>query len=91
MRCPLLARGLCRLARDHSFGPCPARNGRRSEDCEIRVAARESIKADLAVSNDSKLTPQKTRRGTMTHMLYAGSLVFTPPRRPVDLKNFGEW
>jgi len=27
----------------------------------------------------------------MTHMLYAGSLVFTPPRRPVDLKNFGEW
>jgi formylglycine-generating enzyme required for sulfatase activity len=24
-------------------------------------------------------------------MLYAGSLVFTPPRRPVDLKNFGEW
>jgi len=27
----------------------------------------------------------------LPHMLYAGSLVFTPPRRPVDLKNFGEW
>jgi formylglycine-generating enzyme required for sulfatase activity len=24
-------------------------------------------------------------------MLYASSLVFTPPNRPVDLKNFGEW
>jgi formylglycine-generating enzyme required for sulfatase activity len=24
-------------------------------------------------------------------MLYAGSLVFTPPGRPVDLKNWGEW
>jgi formylglycine-generating enzyme len=25
------------------------------------------------------------------HMLYAGSLVFTPPRPPVDLKNLGAW
>jgi formylglycine-generating enzyme len=24
-------------------------------------------------------------------MLYAGSLVFTPPNHPVDLKNWGEW
>ena len=24
-------------------------------------------------------------------MLYAGSLVFTPPSHPVDLKNLGEW
>ena len=24
-------------------------------------------------------------------MLYAGSLVFTPPPRPVDLRNWGEW
>jgi hypothetical protein len=29
--------------------------------------------------------------GASPHMLYAGSLVFTPPHRPVDLKNFGEW
>jgi formylglycine-generating enzyme len=29
--------------------------------------------------------------GALPHMLYAGSLVFVPPRRPVDLKNWGEW
>jgi sulfatase modifying factor 1 len=27
----------------------------------------------------------------LPHMLYAGSLVFTPPRPPVDLKNLGAW
>ena len=29
--------------------------------------------------------------GALPHMLYAGSLVFTPPGHPVDLKNWGEW
>ncbi len=29
--------------------------------------------------------------GALAHMLYAGSLVFTPPARPVDLRNWGEW
>jgi formylglycine-generating enzyme required for sulfatase activity len=29
--------------------------------------------------------------GALPHMLYAGSLVFTPPNHPVNLKNFGEW
>ena len=33
----------------------------------------------------------KNYPGALPHMLYAGSLVFTPPRHPVDLKNFGEW
>ena len=33
----------------------------------------------------------KNYPGALPHMLYAGSLVFTPPHRPVDLKNFGEW
>jgi formylglycine-generating enzyme len=33
----------------------------------------------------------KSYPGALPHMLYAGSLVFTPPNRPVDLKNFGEW
>jgi sulfatase modifying factor 1 len=27
----------------------------------------------------------------LPHMLYAGSLVFTPPDHPVDLKNWSEW
>ena len=33
----------------------------------------------------------KNYPGALPHMLYAGSLVFTPPDRPVDLKNWGEW
>jgi formylglycine-generating enzyme len=33
----------------------------------------------------------KNYPGALPHMLYAGSLVFTPPGRPVDLKNWGAW
>jgi sulfatase modifying factor 1 len=33
----------------------------------------------------------KSYPGALPHMLYAGSLVFTPPNHPVDLRNFGEW
>ena len=29
--------------------------------------------------------------GALPHMLKAGSLVFTPPNHPVDLRNWGEW
>src|SRR6202035_4344589 len=29
--------------------------------------------------------------GALPHMLYAGSLVFSPPMRPVDLRNWSEW
>ena len=29
--------------------------------------------------------------GALPHMLYAGSLVFTPPDHPVDLRLWGEW
>jgi formylglycine-generating enzyme len=29
--------------------------------------------------------------GALPHMLYAGSLVFAPPSRSVDLRNWGEW
>lgn len=29
--------------------------------------------------------------GALPHMLYAGSLVFSPPARSVDLRNWGEW
>jgi len=29
--------------------------------------------------------------GALPHMLYAGSLVFTPPSHRVDLRNWGEW
>ena len=29
--------------------------------------------------------------GALPHMIYAGSLVFTPPAHAVDLRNWGEW
>src|SRR5258708_30309929 len=29
--------------------------------------------------------------GALPHMLYAGSLVFLPPSRPVNLRNWSEW
>jgi formylglycine-generating enzyme required for sulfatase activity len=33
----------------------------------------------------------KNYPGSLPHMIFAGSLVFTPPNRPVDLRNWGEW
>jgi formylglycine-generating enzyme len=33
----------------------------------------------------------KNYPGALPEMLYAGSLVFTPPTHPVDLKDWGEW
>ena len=33
----------------------------------------------------------KNYPGALPHMLYAGSLVFTPPRHPVDLSDWGQW
>ena len=33
----------------------------------------------------------KAYPGALPHMLYAGSLVFTPPSHRVDLRNWGEW
>jgi formylglycine-generating enzyme required for sulfatase activity len=38
------------------------------------------------ISPDPKNYP-----GALPHMLYAGSLVFTPPNRPVNLRNWSEW
>jgi sulfatase modifying factor 1 len=29
--------------------------------------------------------------GALPHMIYAGSLVFTPPARPVDLRDWSQW
>src|SRR6202162_2442063 len=29
--------------------------------------------------------------GALPHMLYAGSLVFSPPTRPVDLRDWSQW
>ena len=40
----------------------------------------------------AEIAPEaKDYPGALPHMLYAGSLVFTPPARPVDLRNWSEW
>ena len=44
---------------------CAARNGRRCENPEIGVAAREAIEPDLAIPYGCKLTAQETWWGTM--------------------------
>jgi len=56
---------LWRLARDHSFRPRPARDGRWREDRKIGVAACEAIEADLAISYGGKLTAQEIWWRTM--------------------------
>ena len=33
----------------------------------------------------------KNYPGALPHMLYAGSLVFSPPSRPVDLRDWSQW
>src|SRR5271154_6192229 len=33
----------------------------------------------------------KNYPGALPHMIFAGSLVFTPPDHPVDLRNWGQW
>lgn len=44
------------------------------------------------MSPSPKLRPiRKTTPGALPHMLKAGSLVFAPPKRQVDLRNWGEW
>ena len=51
---------LWRLARNHSFRPCPASNGRRLEDREIGVAPGQSVEADFAIPYSRKLAAQET-------------------------------
>ena len=33
----------------------------------------------------------KNYPGALPHMIFAGSLVFTPPSRPVDLRDWSQW
>src|SRR5271165_2962987 len=56
---------LPRLARDDCFRSRAAGNRRRCKDREISVAAVESIKADLAISDGGELAAQEAWRGTM--------------------------
>jgi len=52
---------------------------------------KEFVRATGHVTNAEIVPDPKDYPGALPHMLYAGSLVFSPPAHPVDLKNWGEW
>jgi formylglycine-generating enzyme len=52
---------------------------------------KEFVKATGHVTFAEIRPDPKDYPGALPHMLYAGSLVFSPPARPVDLRNWGEW
>jgi sulfatase modifying factor 1 len=52
---------------------------------------REFVRATGHVTFAERRPDPKDYPGATPHMLYAGSLVFTPPDHPVDLRLWGEW
>lgn len=52
---------------------------------------RDFVRATGHVTFAERRPDPKDYPGALPHMLYAGSLVFTPPDRPVDLRNWGQW
>jgi formylglycine-generating enzyme len=52
---------------------------------------REFVRATGHVTVAERRPDPKDYPGALPHMLYAGSLVFTPPNHPADLRFWGEW
>ena len=52
---------------------------------------RDFVRATGHVTFAEKRPDAKDYPGTLPHMLYAGSLVFSPPNHPVDLRNWSQW
>jgi formylglycine-generating enzyme len=52
---------------------------------------REFVEATGYVTQAEIAPDPKDYPGALPHMLKAGSLVFSPPDRPVDLRNFADW
>lgn len=52
---------------------------------------KQFVKATGHVTVAELVPDSKDYPGALPHMLYAGSLVFWPPRQPVDLRNWAEW
>jgi formylglycine-generating enzyme len=52
---------------------------------------REFVKATGHVTFAEILPDPKDYPGALPHMLYAGSLVFTPPAHAVDLRDWSQW
>ena len=52
---------------------------------------KEFVRATSHVTFAEIAPDPKTYLGSLPHMIFAGSLVFTPPNGPVDLRYWGEW
>ncbi len=52
---------------------------------------RDFVRATGHVTVAERRPDPKDYPGALPHMLYAGSLVFTPPDHPADLRFWGEW
>src|SRR5271170_2149047 len=52
---------------------------------------REFVRATGHVTFAEIPPDPKDYPGALPHMLYAGSLVFTPPAHPVDLRDWSQW
>jgi formylglycine-generating enzyme len=71
-----------RVTADGSWIGCTPVTNRQSEEF-VRATGHVSF---AEIPPDPKDCP-----GVLPQMLFAGSLMFTPPGRFVDLKNWGEW
>src|SRR5512144_1364189 len=52
---------------------------------------RDFVLATGHVTTAEMVPDPKDYPGALPHMLYAGSLVFAPPARVTDLRNWGQW
>ena len=52
---------------------------------------KDFVRATGYVTVAETVPDPKDYPGALPHLIYAGSLVFTPPRHAVDLRNFGQW
>jgi len=52
---------------------------------------KEFVRATGHVTVAEIVPDPKNYPGALPHMLYAGSLVFSPPDHPVDLRSWGQW
>ncbi len=52
---------------------------------------KEFVRSTGHVTFAETVPDPKDYPGSLPDLIFAGSLVFTPPNRPVDLRNWGEW
>lgn len=89
--------GSFRMGSDHHYPEEAPAHGVRVDGFLIdkapvtNAAFRKFVKATGHLTVAERKPKAKDYPGALPHMLYAGSLVFTPPAGPVDLRNWGLW